>query len=73
MQSQEKRFKGTVGQKGNGTSLPGGSEDPGPGNPDKKSFEICIKDSTCDVLGIKNDCPDGVCYKGWFWNCCFIF
>ena len=58
MQSQEKRFKGTVGQKGNGTSLPG------PENPDQKSFEKCIKDATCDVLGTKNDCPDGVCYKG---------
>ena len=64
MRSQEKRFKGTVGQSGNGTSLPGGRDDLGPGNPDQKSFGKCIEDATCDILGAKNDCPDGVCYKG---------
>ena len=60
MHSQsQKIFKGTVGQRSNGTSLT-----PGPGNPDQKSFENCIEDDTCDVLGTKNDCPDGVCYEG---------
>ena len=39
MQSGEKRFKGTVGQSGNGTSLPGGGDDPGPGNPDQMTSD----------------------------------
>ena len=64
MRSQEKRFKGTVGQKGNGTSLPVGRDDPELGSPDQKSFGKCIEDATCDVLGTKNDCPDGICFKG---------
>ena len=56
MRSQKKRFKGT--------SLPVGRDDPGPRNPDQKSFEKCIEDATCDVLVPKDDCPDGVCYNG---------
>ena len=64
MQSGEKKFKGTVGQSGNGTSLPGGRDDPKSGNPDQMSFEKCIQDATCDVLGTTNECPDGVCYEG---------
>ena len=68
MQSGEKRFKGTVGQSGNGTSLPRGRDDPGPENPDRMSFEKCIEGATCDVFGTTDDCPDGVCYKGWFRN-----
>ena len=64
MQSGEKRFKGTVGESGNGTSLPGGRDDPGPENPDQMSFEKCIEDATCDDLGTTDDCPYGVCYEG---------
>merc|ERR1712210_48544 len=29
---------------------------PGPGH--------CVEDSPCDVLGTKNECPNGVCYAG---------
>ena len=24
----------------------------------------CVEDATCDVLGTKNECPNGVCYDG---------
>ena len=24
----------------------------------------CVEDATCDVLGTKNECPNGVCYSG---------
>ena len=26
--------------------------------------EKCIEDSTCDVLGTEDECPNGVCYEG---------
>ena len=34
----------------------------------KPAPEKCIEDVTCDVLGTEDDCPDGVCYEGWFWS-----
>ena len=30
----------------------------------KRLLGKCVEDATCDVLGIKNECPYGVCYNG---------